>query len=590
MEPTGRLISENIHVFNKHFPQYAKIIGAAAPDSLSEDEITDGSGKALRRFDLRPNNDAFYYYFNGAGDGATPLLFFERLEERRLLFIVEHSPHVIASAFAAHDFRPAIESERLLFFIGDNALDDLSGFLKAHADIDIMSAYSIISCDDSATDIQQAGEEMKIRNIISKLRTYHKNMAVNFYNNYHAPDITSIAEKHRNGDPLRIMFIKGLGTVYLQYAVRDLEQAALELGHFTRTVRDGSGYFFTPGYIASEISDFKPDVVIELGCSLTKHFMRHFDIIAQPHIVWFFDNPPIFVKSDDVPALEARHRAIVALLPLYVRELRSIGFDGNVPVVPVGVNGNMFSPETPRDSASDFGHDVVFIGNIINPLVRYAQDLDKNTTNVIMAMREFIYERIDAIYSAEDAARRYLGSISPDFLKDDSVLKEIMSVATAVFREMHRYSFIVQAAKKNDMHIYGSGWESYPGIGVYHGVIKNGPALAALYGSSSITLQVHELTQIHPRVLECLSAGGFILAREIPPDPDEPPDVEMFVPGEEIAVFHDRAEMTELISYFLKNKEVRISIARAGRERVLRDFTWQARIKTLLNSTLLADI
>jgi len=581
MEQTHELLDENIRVFNQRFPQYALNADSFSPAATPNPDATQ---KAQAHLENIPKNSPFYFYFIGAGDGATPLLFYERMEKRRVFFILESSPNNLLNAFAYYDFRPAIESGRMLFFVGPDALSDLASFLLPHTDIDVLSAFHIVHCNDSACGEKKSAVEKTLRDVIWKIRAYHKNLAIQFFNSYRAPDIEKVAEKHRNGDPLRIMFIKGLGTVYLQYAVRDLEEAALDLGHSIRTVRDGMGYFFTPAYIASEISDFKPDVVIELGCSLTTYFMEHFDLIGQPHIVWFFDNPPIFVKQNDVPALEAHHRMIVALLPLYVRELRSIGLRRSVTVIPVGVSKNVFAAQTGPDPR--FAHDVVFIGNIMNPLIKFADQLDDNTKNVITGLRETVFSQIDSLYTAEETARRYLGAVAPDFLKDEKIVRELMGVATAAFREMHRYSFVRHAATQFDTHVYGSGWDNYPDVGTRHGVINNGPELAALYRTAHITLQVHELTQIHPRVLECLAAGGFILAREIPPDPDEHAGAEAFIPNEEIAVFHDRAEMSFLIDYYLKNPEARAKIAQAGRERVLRDFTWQARLRTLLDSAL----
>jgi spore maturation protein CgeB len=57
---------------------------------------------------------------------------------------------------------------------------------------------------------------------------------------------------------------------------------------------------------------------------------------------------------------------------------------------------------------------------------------------------------------------------------------------------------------------------------------------------------------------------------------------EVLVPGREIVTFRSEQEMIDMIRYYLKNDEERERIARAGRERILKDHTYEIRTRELL--------
>ncbi len=179
MEQTHKLLDENIRVFNERFPQYALNTGSFSPAGIPDPDATQ---KAQAHLENIPKSNPFYFYFIGTGDGATPLLFFERMEKRRVFFILESSPNNLLNAFARYDFRPAIESGRMFFFIGPDALSNLASFLLPHTDIDVMSAFHIVHCDDSAGGETKSAVEKTLRDAIWKIRAYHKNLAIQFFN------------------------------------------------------------------------------------------------------------------------------------------------------------------------------------------------------------------------------------------------------------------------------------------------------------------------------------------------------------------------------------------------------------------------
>ncbi len=583
METRERRLAENLRVFSEHNPEYEM---PATPVPVYGWDEAAGREIAKARYDATKDKHAAIFHFIGISDGATPKYFFDSHTNRCVFFVYEKSVEDLIPAFSAHDYTSMIESGRVFFFIGADAGDRLDAFLAQNPNIHLDQPQQILTCTESAGREEFPLTENHVAEIIGKIRTRNIEWNAQFARTYRAPKMTEIAAKYESGAPLRLLFIKGGETSYIQYAVRDLAEAAAELGHQVLTITDGRGRYFTRSFISRTLDGFRPDLVIDIGGNMTPYFMELLDLFDQPHILWFFDNPQFFVTGESLAAMEKPHRSIVALVPRFARELRQIGVKRRIPLLSVGVNEHIFNPSAP-EAARAPSHDTLFVGNIYNHLLTKPDLIDDKLKEILVGIKKVIEPAIDGIYSAEQAARYFISRISTDPAADEAIMPIIDGLASQAFREVHRYTFIRAAAEGRELHVYGNGWDDYPDTGIHHGPVTNGPELAALYSSAKITLQVHELTQIHPRVLECLASGGFILAREIPPDEDEPPDAERFAPDAEIAYFRTRDEMCRLMDYYLGDPKAREEIARAGRDRVLRDFTWKCRVRSLLDAALL---
>ena len=77
------------------------------------------------------------------------------------------------------------------------------------------------------------------------------------------------------------------------------------------------------------------------------------------------------------------------------------------------------------------------------------------------------------------------------------------------------------------------------------------------------------------RVLDICGCGGLVLTRfgeEL---------AEMFAGGEEIVLYGSAEEARDLAEFLLKNPDTAEKIARAGYERVKKDFTYEERIREI---------
>jgi len=107
-----------------------------------------------------------------------------------------------------------------------------------------------------------------------------------------------------------------------------------------------------------------------------------------------------------------------------------------------------------------------------------------------------------------------------------------------------------------------------------------------IFCSSDINLNLHSSSErdgvdpggdfVNPRTFELASCGVFQLCDSRSHLP------ELFKAGSEIATFDSVPEMKEKISYYLNHPEERAAIAARGRERVLREHTYQHRLSEML--------
>jgi spore maturation protein CgeB len=83
---------------------------------------------------------------------------------------------------------------------------------------------------------------------------------------------------------------------------------------------------------------------------------------------------------------------------------------------------------------------------------------------------------------------------------------------------------------------------------------------------------------IKGRVFEVLACGGFLITGKTDDDISQ-----YYVPGKEIVVFENRADLIEKCRYYLSHGEERDKIAKAGYERTLKDHTYEQRFKEIFN-------
>jgi len=140
-----------------------------------------------------------------------------------------------------------------------------------------------------------------------------------------------------------------------------------------------------------------------------------------------------------------------------------------------------------------------------------------------------------------------------------------------------------------DFKIWGSDWDLHSELAR---CIQRGGAridtdeIIKIFNASKININLHSSTYhkginpfgdfINPRTFEIMACGGFQLT-------DRRTALEgLFEAGEEIIVFDDLGDLRSKVAYYLDKPEERNRIAERGRQRVLREHTYENRMNEML--------
>ncbi len=141
-----------------------------------------------------------------------------------------------------------------------------------------------------------------------------------------------------------------------------------------------------------------------------------------------------------------------------------------------------------------------------------------------------------------------------------------------------------------DLKIWGTGWNENKILNPF--VQKDGQRVdieetMKIYKFSKININLHSSMNysptiengdfVNPRTFEILACGGFQLVDDRKYLP------EMFEDGKDLVVFHSEEDLKEKIKYYLNHPEEREKIAKTGQSKVLKNYTYSNRMKTLLN-------
>ena len=110
--------------------------------------------------------------------------------------------------------------------------------------------------------------------------------------------------------------------------------------------------------------------------------------------------------------------------------------------------------------------------------------------------------------------------------------------------------------------------------------VQVGEATSFIYAGTKINLNI-ALKGIEggttQRIMDIMGAGGFVLTNYCEET------AELFEEGKEIVMFRTPEELIQKVDYYLEHEEEREQIARAGHEKAMNDYTYEKKIKKLLD-------
>lgn len=141
-----------------------------------------------------------------------------------------------------------------------------------------------------------------------------------------------------------------------------------------------------------------------------------------------------------------------------------------------------------------------------------------------------------------------------------------------------------------DFRIWGSDWDLSSALGKY--IQNSGERVSTedavrIFNAAKININLHSSAHhkginpfgdfVNPRTFEIASCGGFQLV-------DRRADIgEFFEEGQEIVCFSDLDDLRNKILYYLDHTDERLKISARGRQRVIREHTYEHRMREMLS-------
>lgn len=369
------------------------------------------------------------------------------------------------------------------------------------------------------------------------------------------------------------------------FLTREVEGAVKRLGHDVAQIpiRKGEEGDAIVARIMEAIVTFKPDFFLTMNHlgfdedGVLTDFLRS---IEMPVASWYVDSPDLILKE------HGRNVSPYTTLFLwdrgYLGAVESMGFEDTL-YLPLATDETVFTPHSmARNKLKGGRYPIGFVGNsMVEPATERLGRIDERLHSLIERCADRMANHgssLDGVFgvgagapSAEELS--WIG----DERKCD-IEAAILWKATLIYR----LSCINELAAF-DVTIHGDGgWKSLlKGYSTVLPPLDYYRELPHFYRSCQINFNATNLQMgeaVNQRVFDVPATGGFILT-----DHQEAIE-ELFDVGREVVTYHERGEIRDLAAFYLKNSSARREVARRGRERVLKEHTYTARLKTIIST------
>jgi len=387
-------------------------------------------------------------------------------------------------------------------------------------------------------------------------------------------------------------------TTFLKYCARDFEKAFSRIGCDTRyLIEENDVQSILPALHWSELDAFRPDAIFMVSHSRPSMAYAPPEL---PFIAYIQDKCGPLADHPDLAGEITPEDLFICLSLEHQRFL----VDKNVPreqtyLMPVPVDESLFYPlPEHHELAPKYAAEVGFVKHgtphveeafslflrqlaagiqnermsqgvawIFKDLYRFScQDLD--TCWYEPEMEEFVFSRVS---SFQDELRHFLKL-------------QVAKFHCTVYSPAWRYQFLEALDQAGiEVALYGKNWSQNKRLShLDRGPVDRERELNFVYNFNRVNLSInHSLSMTH-RMVECALAGGFLMAAAHAREKDYLPASDYFEPERELVLFDSRQDLIDRCRHYLAHPRERQDIARAMRERALRNHTCVAGATSVL--------
>ena len=322
--------------------------------------------------------------------------------------------------------------------------------------------------------------------------------------------------------------------------------------------------------------NFKPDFLLTINHFGFDEEGKLTELLTEfkiPFASWFVDNPFFILKN--YPKQISCYLFIFLWDKSYRKILQKNGFE-NIAILPLATDISRFYPEK-------FS---------LNPLASEKCQLSFVGNSMIYGIKKemaFLASEYKAIKQAENLGKkigikkaktgeRVLINFENSFSLNEDQKIHFWALTTWKASQIYRIESL-KAISKLGLRVYGDpGWKNFK-IFSYYRPLNYYTELPYFFNVSEININITSIQMpeaINQRVFDVSACGSFIIT-------DYQKQLEeLFCLKEEIVCFRNKDELFELCKFYLKHPEKRQKKAIKARERVIKEHTYELRLKNMV--------
>ena len=380
-----------------------------------------------------------------------------------------------------------------------------------------------------------------------------------------------------------------LAEIFVSYTQKTIKDTLLKMGHEVEerkyyTPEDNYGDERIAGMIEKDIKDVKA------GCVFTVNIWppvaRACHNTGVSYVAWSYDSPQNLPTNDDLN-YDTNY--------LYIFDRREVEIYRKQ-----GINRIFHMPlaaDTGKwDKVPDNGkeYDISFLGSLYEStlpgLMKGMSEYSRGFTEGIVAAQQKIY----GYFIVDDLLTEdFVRSVARDFkmmnarqgkkvFSEEITIRQLAYSIASYVTYLDRLSLLRVLSSRADMHLFSSVKdETQPllkGINI-HGYAEYETQMPVVFKKSKINLNPSLRiirSGISLRCLDVMACGSFLLSsfqEEL---------AESFEDGREIVLYTSLEDAVAKAEFYLRNDEIRENIARAGYEKVKKEFTYESRLRKML--------
>lgn len=341
-------------------------------------------------------------------------------------------------------------------------------------------------------------------------------------------------------------------------------------------------------------SDWEKD---DYFCQIFSDYMKNSD----SEIVFSINFSPLI--SSVCKELQIKYITWIYDSPIHVRNLETMKNDCNqiylfdrglvenyekmgicATHLPLAVDTELFL-EAAKRRKGEYTSEVAMVGQLyqtqyqyfMTPLSEYQRGYFEGIINAQMKLNEAnmipewvtddILNKMNAVYAEASVDQFQMGRRELEFLLAQEVTGR------------ERYLALSLLSSKYQVKLYSNDKDGRLKNVEFGGYVDYQTQMPAIFADSDINLNISLRTiqsGIPLRGLDILGCGGFVISNY------QSEIEEYFQIGQEIEIYTCLEELLEKVDFYLKHENLRRQIAKAGLERVKKDFSFEARIGQML--------